>query len=116
MNPKKLLYCFLFLIPFVLSPTIFTHPSTETVRVNLTQPYRLLLNNKQILQDQPTLFYNNVLYVPAKDFARELGYTVEYDNSTAVITNTELPKPSTQITPQTHLIAYLKPAFILRIP
>lgn len=98
MNLKKYIRLTIFLVPLVLGITLLANSSNETIRVTLTHPYNLLLNNRQILQDQPTLFYNNVLYVPAKDFAKELGYTVEYDNSTAVITNTEIPKPSSKTT------------------
>lgn len=103
MKLKKHLLPTLFFMLLTLTTTVFAGSFGKTIRVKLTQSYNYLLNNKQILQGQPAVFYNNTLYVPAADFAKELGYTVEYDNSTAVITKTPTtPTTSpTAPTPQT---------------
>ena len=103
MKSKKYLLSTLFFMLLTIGVTVFAGSFGKTIRVKLTESYNFLLNNKQILQDKPAIFYNNILYVPAKDFAKELGYTVEYDNSTAVITQTPNPtsKPLPKPTPET---------------
>lgn len=94
MKSKKYLFPTIFFMFLMAGITVFAGSFGKSIRVKLISSYNYLLNNKQILQNQPAIFYNNILYVPAEGFAKELGYTVEYDNSTAIITNIQPQKPT----------------------
>lgn len=71
----------------VMSISTIAAPIIQEVKANFKSNISYTLNGENVLEGKGGLVYNDQVYVPVRDIAKTLGFTVDYKNDTVIMNN-----------------------------
>ena len=73
-----------------MSISTIAAPIIQEVKANLKANISYTLNGENVLEGKGGLVYNNQVYIPVRDVANTLGFTVDYKNDTVIMNTKEV--------------------------